>query len=78
MRDEGTGAPGTLDTALAKAGPENFMLDMRSSSGAPARWLSREQSMSVNYSTENLVQPRRAFDLLLYFGRMTRSNPERP
>ena len=78
MRDEGTGAPGTLDTALAKAGPENFMLDMRSSSGAPARWLSREQSMSVNYSTENLVQPRRAFDLLLYFGRMTRSDPERP
>lgn len=62
--------PGTVDVLLASAGVPQFVIDFRSD--APA-WLSRDQSISVNYDTENVIQPRRAFDGLAHFDKLTPS-----
>src|SRR5690606_26708918 len=71
------GEPGTIDTALARVGRAHFLLDIRPASGDAARWLSEEQSISVNYTTEGLVAPRKAFDLLLHFDQLTSSQRAR-
>lgn len=75
-RGEGTGGPGAIDLALASLGLEHFLLDIRTPSDAASRWLKREKTMSVNYTTESLVRLDEAFDLLLFFDRLTRSKRE--
>ena len=70
-RDHAAGGPGTIDDALSLVGRERFLLDIRSASGDSARWLSDEQSISVNFTTESLLEPKRAFDLLLFFLSLT-------
>lgn len=72
-RGEGSGRPGAIDEALARIGREHFSLDIRLASGDAARWLSDEQSISINYTTESLMAPKKAFDLLLFFNRLTPS-----
>ncbi|WP_374524943.1 erythromycin esterase family protein [Sphingopyxis sp.] len=72
-RGDGADGPGTIDGALARVRQTHFLLDIRPASGAPARWLRGEQSVSVNYTTEGLVVPKKAFDLLLYFDQLTPS-----
>lgn len=62
--------PGTVDAVLASTGVPHFMIDFRSTTPA---WLFREQSISVNYDTENVIRPRQAFDGLVYFDRLTAS-----
>lgn len=62
--------PGAIDAVLASARVPHFVIDFRSA--APA-WLSRDQSISVNYDTENVIRPRQAFDGLVYFDRLTPS-----
>lgn len=73
-RVEGAGEPGTIERALARVGGQRFLLDIRSASGGPAGWLNDKQSISVNYTTESLVTPMRAFDLLLFFPLLTPSS----
>jgi erythromycin esterase len=63
--------PGTIDALLASAGMPHFVIDFRSA--APA-WLFRDQSISVNYDTENVIRPRQAFDGLVFFDRLTPSH----
>ncbi|WP_447752625.1 erythromycin esterase family protein [Sphingopyxis fribergensis] len=72
-RGDDTGAPGTIDSALGKVGLGNFLLDIRRPSGGPKAWLSRDQSISVNTTTENLIVPTQAFDFLVFFDRLTPS-----
>lgn len=72
-RGEGPGAPGSVDAALGRVGPGHFLLDIRAASGEAAAWLAREQSLGVNYSTEQRIVPRQAFDILVFFGRLTPS-----
>ncbi len=67
--------PGTIDVLLASAGVPHFVIDFRSA--APA-WLFRDQSIGVNYDTENLIRPRQAFDGLAYFDKLTPSRPSAP
>jgi erythromycin esterase len=76
-RGEGAGGPGEIDTALARVGRERFLVDIHSATGLPAQWLSREKHLSANYTTESLVCPRQAFDLLIFFDRLTRSQKDR-
>lgn len=64
---------GQAEAPVIGLGRAPFLLDIRAASGKPAGWLSRERSMSVNYTTENLIVPQRAFDALLYFDRLTPS-----
>lgn len=63
---------GTVDALLASVGVPQFVIDFRSA--APA-WFSYDQSISVNYDTEIMIEPRRAFDGLVYFDRLTPSRP---
>ncbi|MGE0582807.1 MAG: erythromycin esterase family protein [Steroidobacteraceae bacterium] len=63
----------TLDAALARVGPERFLLDFRSA-GQPASaaaWLERTQSLRTNSATEILVFPARAFDAIVFFRDLT-------
>ena len=68
---------GTVDAALAAMGLAHFLLDIRSPDPAALAWLSREQSISVNYTTVNLIEPHKAFDALVFFHRLTPSSEAR-
>lgn len=59
----------SLDAALAKVGPEHFLLDFRTAArDTPAAlWLGQTQSLRVNFDTENLVAPATAFDAILFY-----------
>ncbi|WP_237245856.1 erythromycin esterase family protein [Sphingopyxis witflariensis] len=63
----------SLDAALARVGPEHFLIDFRRAGKATpaANWLAQTQSLRVNSDTENLVVPAAAFDAMLYFHRLT-------
>lgn len=76
-RSDGAGGPGEVDVALARVGREGFVVDLRAAVGDPAQWLSSERSLSANYTTESVVVPQRAFDLLVFFNRLTRSQKVR-
>ncbi|HET6523559.1 erythromycin esterase family protein [Sphingopyxis sp.] len=66
-RSNGAGRPRTMDAALERVSPAQFLVDIRMATGKPAQWLSQEQSISVNYTTENLIVPQQAFDVLISF-----------
>lgn len=64
---------GSIDASLAAIGQRQFLLDLRSPPDFVTKWLARERSLSVNYDTEQLIVPRRAFDAFIYIGELTRS-----
>jgi erythromycin esterase len=64
---------GSIDASLAAIGPRHFLLDLRSPPDSATKWLARERSLSVNYDTEQLILPQRAFDAFVYIGELTRS-----
>lgn len=57
-----------LDTALDRVGQEHFLLDLRAAGTVPAvaAWLRQPQTMRANLTTEILVPPAEAFDLLVF------------
>lgn len=60
----------SLDAALAKVTPGQFLLDFRrAGQNTPAaRWLGQTHSLRVNSDTENLIVPAAALDAIVSFG----------
>ncbi|MGH6650876.1 MAG: erythromycin esterase family protein [Sphingopyxis sp.] len=76
-KSEAGAISGTVDAALASTGLAHFLIDIRSPDPAASAWLSREQSISVNYAAVNLIEPRQAFDALVFVSRLTPSGGTR-
>jgi len=64
-RSASGGQAGDLDGALAQVGLDRFALDLRGKASARG-WLDQLRSMRVNFDTEALVIPARAFDAAIF------------
>lgn len=64
---------GSLDAALAATGRDYFLLDTRPARDAAsvAGWLVQTQSLRANFTTENLLSPGTALDVVIFFDRLT-------
>jgi erythromycin esterase len=64
---------GNVDSALARVGLPQFLLDLRRSHAAPAAtaWLTERHTLRANFTTSLLVSPNRAFDVIVFIETMT-------
>jgi erythromycin esterase len=69
------GKAGDLDGALAQTGLDRFALDLRA---APRGWLDQPRSMRVNFDTEAVITPRRAFDAAIFLRTLSPAQRDRP
>ena len=73
---------GGLDAALDRVatGTGDLLLDIRTAKAAPrvAAWLARPRSIRANFTTEQVITPRRSFDAVIHLDRLTGAQAAAP
>ena len=71
---------GDLDAILDEVRPDEpgFLLDIRKAPASAGVWLSRPRSIRTNYTTEQILTPRAAFDAVIHLRRLTAALPASP